>query len=152
MALTVGVAVWATTGWGLTGMEAARGNDNRFLEAPGTSEVIDLLEQRGVTFAVTDLAGAQITYATDGRIQASSFMVPRFPELERLMANPQPSTYVLDESLGANASRLEWWLAVNQVGYERVRIGAWTVIFVDEWVPPWRAELFTLQGPVGPPA
>lgn len=151
-AVAVGAAVWATTGWGLTGMEAARGNDSRFLEAPGTSEVIDLLEQRGVTFAVTDLAGAQITYATDGRIQASSFMVPRFPELERLMANPQPSTYVLDETLGGNASRLEWWLAVNHVGYERVRIGVWTVIFVDEWVPPWRAELFTLQGPVGPPA
>lgn len=148
---TVAVATWALTAWGITGMVAARGVDPRFLEARGTTEVIDVLEERGVEFAITDLAGAQITYATNGRIKASSFMVPRFGDLERGMLVERPSTYVLDDSLGGNASRLELWLALNGVEYHRERYGEWTVIFAEEYVPPWRAGLFTLQGPVQPP-
>ena len=95
MALAAGVVaavVVATTSWGITGMEQARGTDARFLEAAGTDDVIDLLRERGVDIATTDLAGTQITYATAGEVRASSFAVPRFAELECLMSVEEPST------------------------------------------------------------
>jgi hypothetical protein len=151
LAVLVGVLVTAMTAWGLAGLDEASSDDVRFLDAPGTTEMIRLLEDRHVTYAITDLAGAQITYATGGRIKASSFAVPRFPELERLMLVEQPSTYVLDDELGGNASRLELWLALRHIPYERVRHGVWTIILIDRWVPPWEAELFTLQGVVAKP-
>lgn len=151
MAGLVVAASAASTGWGLSGLADVRGADVRFLEAAGTSEVIDLLEERGVSYAITDLAGTQITYATGGRVQASSFAVPRFDDLERLMLVEQPSTYVLDNNLANNVANLEWYLATNQIAYEKRRIGAWTVIFVEEWVPPWEANLGTLLGVVREP-
>lgn len=141
----------ASASWGLTGLEAARGTDGRFLEAAGTTEVVELLEDRGISFATTDLAGTQITYATDGRVQASSFAVPRFDDLERLTLEQQPSTYVLDNELAHNVRNLEWYLATNAIGYEKRTIGDWTVFFVDEWVPPWEANLGTLMGVVKRP-
>lgn len=146
------VLVTALTSWGLAGLDEARSGDQRFLEAAGTTEVIDLLEERGVTFATTDLAGAQITYATEGRIKASSFAVPRFPELERLTRVRQPSTYVLDARLYGNAERLERWLFFEGIPFERVRQGVWVVILVDRWVPPWSPGLVTLLGPVERPS
>lgn len=150
-ALAVAASVTAATSWGLDGLEDARGIDVRFLEAPGTTEVIELLQERGVTFATTDLAGTQITYSTGGTIKASSFAVPRFRDLECLMLVDQPSTYVLDNNLAHNARNLEWYLATHQIDYERKVIGAWTVVFVDEWVPPWDAGLGMLLGVVKPP-
>lgn len=151
LAVLVGALVTGLTAWGLAGLDEASSDDVRFLDAPGTTEMIRTLEERHVTFAITDLAGAQITYATEGRIKASSFAVPRFPELERLALVEQPSTYVLDDELGGNASRLELWLARRHIPYERVRHGVWTILFIDRWVPPWEADVFTLQGRVVKP-
>lgn len=147
----IGVAA-AITAWGLAGLDEVRTKDVRFLEAPGTTEMIRLLEKERVTFVISDLAGAQITYATDGRIKASSFAVPRFPEFERMMAISQPSTYVIDDALAGNASKLEWYLASNEIPYKRHRIGIWTVVLVKQWVPPWEAGLFTLKGLVEQPS
>ena len=147
----VAALVASSTSWGIEGLEEARGVDVRFLEAPGTTEVIDLLEERGVAFATTDLAGTQITYSTGGRVKASSFAVPRFQDLECLMLVEQPSTYVLDNNLAHNVRNLEWYLATNQIAYERQVIGAWTVVFVEEWVPPWKAGLGMLLGVVQAP-
>ncbi len=141
----------ASASWGLTGLAEVRHTDDRFLEAAGTTEVVELLEARGVDFATTDLAGTQITYATEGRVQASSFAVPRFDHLERLTLEPRPSTYVLDNGLAHNVRNLEWYLATNGIGYEARTIGDWTVVFVDEWVPPWEANLGTLMGVVRRP-
>lgn len=149
--LVVAVAVAATTAWGLAGMEDVRGSDVRFLEAPGTGEVVALLEERGVAFATTDLAGTQITYATGGAVKASSFAVPRFPELECLMLVEQPSTYVLDNHLARNVRTLDWYLTTNGIDHETQVIGTWTVVFVEEWVPPWDAGLGMLLGVAQPP-
>ncbi len=142
----------ASTSWGIVGLDDARSNDERFLAAPGTSEVIDLLEQRGVEFAVTDLAGTQITYATEGRVRASSFAVPRFADLECEMTVERPTTYVLDNSLANNVTNLEWYLATNQIPYEKQEHGVWTVVFIDRWVPPWDAGLVMLLGVVPEPS
>lgn len=150
-ATVVGGLVLASTAWGVDGMEQARGSDVRFLEASGTSEVIDLLQERGVQVAITDLAGTQITYATGGDVRASSFAVPRFDELECTMFEEDPSTYVLDNDLAHNVRNLEWYLATNGIAYEKQVIGAWTVVFVEEWVPPWEAGLGMLLGVVQPP-
>lgn len=152
MASLAGVLALLSSSWGLVGLDEVRGLDVRFLEAAGTSEVIDLLEDRGVTFATTDLAGTQITYATGGNVKASSFAVPRFDDLERLTLVRQPSTYVLDNNLANNVRNLEWYLATNGIPYEKQVIGAWTVVFVDEWVPPWEANLGTLMGVVRRPS
>lgn len=141
----------ASSSWGITGLQEVRGLDVRFLEAPGTSDVIDLLESEGVTFAVTDLAGTQITYETGGRVRASSFAVPRFDDLECLMEVEQPSTYVLDNNLANNVANLEWYLATNGVAYTKQQIGTWTVVFAEEWVPPWEAGLGMLLGVVREP-
>jgi len=150
-AAAVAAVVVATTSWGITGMEQARGTDARFLEAAGTDDVIDLLRERGVDIATTDLAGTQITYATAGEVRASSFAVPRFAELECLMSVEEPSTYVLDNHLASNVRNLEWYLATEEIDYEKRVVGAWTVVFVDEWVPPWEAGLGMLLGVVSPP-
>ena len=150
-AVVVAALAAATTGWGLTGMEDARGTDVRFLEAAGTSEVIALLEERGVEFVITDLAGTQITYATGGRVKASSFAVPRFSELECLMLDERPSTYVLDNALAQNVATLDWYLTLNGIDHEKRVIGAWTVVFADDWAPPWKAGMGMLLGVVQPP-
>ena len=144
--LVVTALAAASTSWGLAGLDDARSTDVRFLEAPGTGRVIDLLEERGVGFAITDLAGTQITYETNGRVKASSFAVPRFEDLECLMLVEQPTTYVLDNGLANNVANLEWYLATNDIEYEKQRIGAWTVVFIDRWVPPWQAGLGMMLG------
>ena len=141
----------ASTSWGMVGLDEVRTLDVRFLEAPGTSRVIDLLEDRDVRFAVTDLAGTQITYETGGRVKASSFAVPRFDDLECLMLVEQPSTYVLDNNLANNVANLEWYLATNEIPYTKQQIGTWTVVFAEEWVPPWEAGLGMLLGVVREP-
>lgn len=151
-AAVVVVLTAALATWGLVGLDEVRTNDVRFLEAPGTTQVIRLLEDRGITFVTSDLAGTQITYATAGRIKASSFAVPRFPALERLTAVRQPSTYVIDDALAGNSSKLEWYLATHHIPYERHRIGVWTVVLIDRWVPPWEAKLATLRGIVERPS
>ena len=142
----------ASTSWGVVGLNEVRTLEVRFLEAPGTREVIDLLEERGVEVAITDIAGTQITYATGGRVRASSFAVPRFDDLECVMLVETPSTYVLDNKLANNVANLEWYLATNQIAYTKQQIGTWTVVFVDEWVPPWRAGLRMLLGVVREPS
>ena len=141
----------ASTSWGMVGLDEVRTLDVRFLEAPGTSRVIDLLEEQEVEFAVTDLAGTQITYETGGRVKASSFAVPRFDDLECLMLVEQPSTYVLDNNLANNVANLEWYLATNEIPYTKQQIGTWTVVFAEEWVPPWEAGLGMLLGVVREP-
>ncbi len=70
---------------------------NLFLSRPGLESVIERLDEEGVTVAITDDAGNQITYLSHGRIEASSFEVPRFRHLEQLTLDRQPSTYVLYE-------------------------------------------------------
>lgn len=148
VALVVAVLAAASTSWGISGMNEVSGTDVRFLAAPGTDDVIRLLEENDVEYVVTDLAGTQITYQSGGRIKASSFAVPRFDDLECTMLVEQPSTYVLDNKLANNVANLEWYLATNQISYSKHLAGTWTVIFVDEWVPPWEAGLGMLLGVV----
>jgi hypothetical protein len=149
--LAATVVVVAMAAWGLVGMDAVRDTDVRFLHAPGTNEVIDLLEARNVRVATTDLLGTQITYATDGRIRASSFAVPRFDDLERAALVRRPSTYVLQRGLFGNVDRFERWLTERGVGFERVDRGVWVVLFLDRWVPPWEPNLSMFGIVVKPP-
>ncbi|NLD75105.1 MAG: hypothetical protein GX643_00410, partial [Acidimicrobiales bacterium] len=53
--------------------------------------------------------------------------------------------------LASNVRNLEWYLATEEIDYEKRVVGAWTVVFVDEWVPPWEAGLGMLLGVVSPP-
>lgn len=150
-AVVVSAAVIGVSHWGITGMEAVSDHDARFLNARGSGDVVAFLEDREIDFAITDMAGTQITYVTGGEIRASSFAVPRFLDLEREMLVDRPSTYVLDDHLGGNAGRLATWLEERSIPYERHRFEVWTVITIDRWVPPWEARLVTMKGLVEPP-
>ncbi len=128
------------------------GESKTNLSRPGLESVIDRLLEEDVDFAITDIAGNQITYLSDGRIEASSFAFPRFPHLERLALRPHPSTYVLYED-SAYEDQLVDYLERTGTPYRIERYGSWVVVFIDQWVPPWQAELrevFTGEV-VGPP-
>ncbi len=148
-----GVVLVASLGswWGVRGLEAVADADPSFLDAPGLDRVASLLEERDVRRVVTDVAGAQLTDATDERIRASSFVAPRFPELERVALVREPTTYVLRRDLFGNEARLERYLRARGIGYQRRDLGVWTVVFVDAWVPPWTAGMVSLGVPVGRP-
>ena len=62
---------------------------NLFLSRPRLESVIEQLDEEGVTVVITDDAGNQITYLSHGRIEASSFEVPRFRHLEQLTLDRQ---------------------------------------------------------------
>ena len=130
--------------------EAAKSNTN--LSRPGLESVIDRLLEEDVDFAITDIAGNQITYLSHGRIEASSFAFPRFPHLERLALRRHASTYVLYEH-SAYVDQLVDHLERTGTRYRIERHGSWVVVSIERWLPPWHAELrevFTGEV-VGPP-
>lgn len=151
--LLVAVVGLAMSTWGLVGMRdvAERDQPDPFLASPGLDEAIDLLDDRGVTAAVTDVAGHQITFATDSEIRASTYGVPRFPDLEREGRGQGSDTYVLRVGhMGGDEQRLETYLQANDIAYERSRLGAFMVFLLDEPVPPEDVPLTTFLGPVTP--
>ena len=100
--VAVVVATSALSLWGIRGMASDSATGDLFLAAPGLDDVIDRLEEDGVRYVLSDVAGYQITYATDWAIEGTVFNRPRFPELERIASIDTPSTYVL---LGGESNR-----------------------------------------------
>ncbi len=141
-----------TSWWGLVGLQAARSADTTFLAAPGLDTVIKRLEEEGVSRVTTDGAGTQITFATGGRIQASSFAVPRFKDLEEVSWVEDRSTYVLDMSSrdSDNSGTLERTLNARSLDYRREVYGNWVVYFLDSWLPPSQAGMRDPFGDVIP--
>lgn len=139
----IGAVAALATLWGLQGMEAAAPSDPQFLSAPGIPEVTAHLEERGVERAITDVAGTQITFESDGRIRAASFAAPRFDDLQAVMFVEEPTTYVLEADRTANDESLERWARVHDIAYERRRFGTWVVYHVDEHLPPWEVGMAT---------
>ncbi|HYI63106.1 MAG TPA: hypothetical protein VEW93_15045 [Acidimicrobiales bacterium] len=131
--------------WGITGLGAYAESDDvsLLLGSQDLERVAALLDEREVGTAVTDVAGAQITFLTDGRVRASSFAVPRFPDLERAARRDRTSTYVLDDRQLGNHDRLRAHLEARGVGYEEVVIGLWHVVFVDGRVLPEEVPIAT---------
>jgi hypothetical protein len=151
--LAVTAAAVALSLWGLVGTraEAREPAPDKFLSSEGIGEVADLLDERGVVTAVTDVAGSQITYLSGGRVVAGSFVVPRFPAAERASRADPSTTYVLDARLYDNADRLDRWLDDHDVAAERHRIGRWEVFLLDTRVLPEDAglrEAFALVPPM----
>jgi len=129
-----------TSYWGLIGLRAASSSDTTFLAAPGLDMVINRLEEEEVTRVTTDGAGTQITFATGGRIRASSFAVPRFEELEEVPWVKGRSTFVLTRG-SDNIGRLQGTLDTRDLSYRREVYGDWVIYFLDSWLPPSRAGL-----------
>lgn len=155
--LLAGVVVVAslTSWWGLSGLRDASedAGDTLFLSAPGIEEVVARLEERGVERVTTELAGAQITFASDGRVRGASFGSPRFDDLEAEMLVDAPTTYVFDLSRTDfdNSARLERTLEERGIGFEREQYGTWAIYYLDEWLPPWEAGLVAYGGRVPEP-
>lgn len=132
--------------WGISGMEDVRSTDSAFLSSPGLPEVTDFLEARGVDAAITDIAGTQITFESEGRIEAASFAAPRFRHLQSVMWRDEPSVYVLETSRSRNDERLEAEAERRGIAFERRRFGAWTVYLLDEHLAPWDAQMTVFGG------
>jgi len=152
MLLAVTAAAVGLTVWGLVGTRAVASapDPDSFLSSDGIEGVTDLLEDRGVGTAITDVSGMQITFLSDRRVEASSFVVPRVPAVERGARADPTSTYVLDADLYGNADRLDAWLTARGVAAERHRIGRWRVFLLDQRVLPEDAGLLEAFGPVPP--
>lgn len=140
--------VTASSAWGLAGARAAsdREHPNLFLSSPGIEEVAELLQERGVTAAITDTAGMQLAFLTDGEVVGASFSVPRSDTYEVLARVAERSTYVLDEELVGNADLLRLWLVANDVGFEEHDIGKWRVFLIDGRVLPEQVGMLTFGG------
>ena len=149
----VAMAAVAVSCWGLVGLRAASNTDSLFLSAPGIDGVVRTIEAHGRDHAVTDLGGAQITFASDGRVRASSFGSPRFPDLEALARQDEPTTFVFDTTRTDfdNSARLERALAERHLPFERERHGVWAVYFLDRPLTPWDAGLVAYGGRVPAP-
>jgi hypothetical protein len=140
--VVVGLVSW----WGITGMAAVGPTDTNFLSSPGIPEVTGFLEGRGVDTAITDVAGTQITFESEGRIEAASFAAPRFRHLQAVMWDDGPSAYVLETDRSRNDERLEQVARERGISFERRRFGEWTVYLLDERLAPWDAELTVFGG------
>jgi hypothetical protein len=142
------VVAGLTSWWGLVGMERASSRDTLFLAAPGIDETVQFLEDRGIDQVTTDVAGAQITYASGGRIDGASFWVPRFADLQETMRVDAPSAYVLETGRLGNDVRLEQAADARGIAYEKHQFGVWSVYLLDGYLPPWEAGLLVYGGPV----
>lgn len=140
----------AASSWGLVGFRdhARTHREDVFLTTPGLDGVIDLLDQRQVSVAVSNSVGAQITFATEGRITVSSFALPRFPELEEEGERRGTTTYVLrTNEVIDDVPRFERWLVTERASFERVTVGEYEVFFLDEPVHPDDVGFLTLFRP-----
>ena len=148
--VAVVVATSALSLWGIRGMASDSATGDLFLAAPGLDDVIDRLEEDGVRYVLSDVAGYQITYATDWAIEGTVFNRPRFPELERIALIDTPSTYVL---LGGESNRrFEEQMARDGIGYTREEHGVWVLYRLDAYYPPWEADFrLFFDVPVTPP-
>ncbi|MCU1357364.1 MAG: hypothetical protein JWM89_2782 [Acidimicrobiales bacterium] len=148
-AVTVAAAVLVVslTAWGLAGLgEAARLPEaDKFLSSRGIEEVAAFLESRHSGPVLTDIAGTQITYLTHERVRAGSFSVPRFRDLELAARSAPRSTYVLDTHLLGNAGRLNLYLTLHHLPYERRYIGRWSVFLIGSRVLPEQVPLLVFD-------
>ena len=140
LAATVVAGATVASSVALARLNSMAGSSNTNLSRPGLESVIDRLLEEDVDFAITDIAGNQITYLSHGRIEASSFAFPRFPHLERLALRRHASTYVLYEH-SAYVDQLVDHLERTGTRYRIERHGSWVVVSIERWVPPWHAEL-----------
>jgi hypothetical protein len=140
----VAAATTALAAWGLIGLnQAAQDDTSLLLGSRDIDEVAALLDERHVGTAVTDSAGAQITFLTDGRVEASSLSVPRFASLEAAPAHDPTSTYVLNRLQFDNVPRLRAHLDQNQIPYEEEVMGSWHVFFLSAHLPPDDVPIIT---------
>jgi hypothetical protein len=139
--------------WGLVGMrdESRRPSVDIFLASPGTDEVAELLEERGVTAFHSDLGGMQIAYLTEEEIIGSSFAAPRDAAYEVAARDASPSTYVLDNEQSGNADRLRRYLEAEGIAFDEQTVGQWSVFLIDQPVQPEEAELRIFGGRVSAP-
>ena len=140
--------------WGVAGFVAVA-DDPRppgFVASPGVEDVVALLEDRGVDAVTTDVAGHQITFASDGEIAASTYGVPRFDDVERAAARRGRCTYVMRSGRlgGDEVQALVDHLRRHDVGLERRQVGAFTVLFLDEPVRPSDVPLAVFGGAAEP--
>lgn len=145
---TVTMAAAMTSWWGIQGLEAAAPTDTAFLASPGIPEVADFLQERGITTATTDVAGTQLTFETDGAIRAASFGAPRFRDLQAVMFERRPTTYVLERDGSGNTALLEREVRRRGIGFEKRTFGVWNVYLLDRWLPPWEVGLGVFGGPL----
>ena len=139
--------------WGLVGLDRDAGRDGQelFLASPGLDRVIAALEARHIGTAITDTSGHQITFATRGRIQASTYGIARFAETERA-ARRNPTTYVLRNGyMGGDDERLRKYLLVHRISYDHRSIGIYQIFYLDEPVLPEEIPLRTFAGAVRAP-
>jgi hypothetical protein len=115
-----------------------------FLAAPGLDAVVDRVEEGRRRTVISDVAGYQITYATDGAVEGTVFNRPRFPDLERAALVEEPSTYVL--LAGDDNHRFEEAMLDRGIGFRREQHGVWLLYELDTWFPPWEAGFTLLFG------
>jgi hypothetical protein len=145
--LVVGMLVTSMSAWGLAGMERAaeQPQADKFLSSPGIEDVVTFLDRQRRGPVLTDIAGSQITYLSHERIQAASFSVPRFHDLELAARAAKRSTYVLDDHALGNAGRLRLYLEFHRIPYRARHIGKWWVYLLDRRVLPEQARLLYFE-------
>jgi hypothetical protein len=143
-------AVLVLTMWGLVGLRAVgeRPEPDQFVASPRIDRVVDLLQERGVHEAITDVAGSQLTFLSDRVIVASSYAVPRFSEDEEEGESASHSTFVLRKGKSDAATRLRAYLAAEHIGYEHRSVGTYDVFFIDGRVRPADIPLTSFAGVV----
>lgn len=134
--------------WGLWGTRevASRAEASRYLNSAGIEDVAALLDRRGVDTAVTEFAGTQVTFLTEGRVRGASIDVPRFEDDELAARSDPTTTYVLHRYAYLNVEHLDGWLRLEDVAFERHDIGQWSVFLLDDRLPPEEVGLVTFTG------
>jgi len=151
--LTIGLAA-ACTVWATIGLldVARRPQPDQILASPGLGQVASGLERQGRVAAMTDATGHQLTYLTHGHIEAASYAVPRFADLERVGGSAGLTTYVMRTGyLGGDHLRLERYLRAHHIGFARTDVGAFTVFLLDRPVAPSDVPLTSFGGSVSAP-
>ena len=140
----------ALAAWGLVEArdEAERPGASTFVNSTGIVEVTDLLVERDVGTAITDSAGMQVTYLSDGAVVGGSFGVPRLAAAEAASRRDPTSAYVLDAEAFGNAERLDAYLRFAAIPFEHHEVGRWRVFLVDGRVLPEAAGLRSYVGTV----
>ena len=146
----VTAATVALASWGLVAArdEARRPGAVVYLNSEGIEEVTDLLVERDVGTAITDAAGMQVTYLSDGAVVAGSFAVPRLADAEVASREDPTSTYVLDAEAYGNADRLDRYLRFHAIPFEHHERGRWRAFLIDGHVLPEEAGLTSFAGTV----
>jgi hypothetical protein len=87
-----------------------------------------------------------------GRIEAASYAVPRFADLERSGWSAGLETYVLRPGpVGDPTVGLEAYAVRHRIPYRRVRLGTYVVFLLDDPVAPDEVPMPTFGGAVARP-